>query len=64
MTTIKEVLICLLCIYIMMFAVDYISVRQSATKDSCQNWFKILPLWAHFILPGTGNACIDKGMWP
>lgn len=60
----KTIFVAVLLTYATFFLGDYIAARRHFTKETCQHWMAAMPLWAHFIMPGPGNACIDLGYWP
>lgn len=66
MKTLKAVGAAVLFIYATNFAIDYFTARTSAsvTPQFCQHWFHSIPWWGHLMIPGTGNACLDKGYLP
>lgn len=64
MKKIKGVLRFLLFVYIFNFALDYFAARSVMTKEACDRYIHVLPLWYHLIAPGAPNACIDKGFFP
>lgn len=60
----KSFLITALIVYTIFFAGDYIGARKHFTRETCQQWMKVVPLWFHLLVPGPGNACLDMGYWP
>jgi hypothetical protein len=59
----KKVLMFCFLSYCLMFAMDYIAARRSATKENCARIMS-MDKWFIFVFAGYPNACIDKGLWP
>lgn len=51
-------------VYTFFFAADYFAMRRTGSKEACHAWIDGRPYWIHLVMPGPGNACLDKGWWP